>query len=702
MSSIFPEKAFAWSGANDWLGVYPTHQEILKAAYKLLKLNDGPALENSRFPGIDDILKYEGMGWTTNRTFDIIGTNQYNILGPGPDDETKTDQSAHDYNPETAKGGGPDALKTYFSELFDCMYASSSSPGANLSRGAAWSSHFISDMCVPYHVVGMPGADVKSMELAGNNLLPEKQTGPSFLCSTPDSPKEAPAGFGKDGNFAKLIRRYLIWSSEAGPKANRDWFDPWYYNGGIWIFGWGWGDFVFLRSSHVEYEKYAHTQYIKSPYVGQETNVPPWANALPTWDNPYGGQEQLAQNYARMAAKITRDNLEKYWKAPAAALYNAVELSYTLWRSSISALKPKYEVTPIGTAGSKTYKVNGTILNVAKESAVQVQARLSIDGGKIINNARLQPSNPVDLNGGRSMTVTWDITTDNIDNCKIKLEVIGQYHGIPDLQYAVAESNNANIAVSISPSRVDAGKEVLITVKLQPGTDTPPTVIDWGPLEHSGNFSRKPDGTFEGKFTVKKDAKDKTYTVSIQAIQLNLTGSANITVGKAFDSCTIDFQIGVPMGGDGNPTFTHNSRFMVEASGSFTGQTFEGTVINSAADNYQVIQGGSTRVKITMTPTADPKVFQITDYQLATSYTCTTNCPFPIEGTLQASGNKALQAQLDTSRNVVTGRVSGESARSYIDGFNWTVKYQSTGTKAVYNKIVGTPASYFQITFQNK
>jgi hypothetical protein len=103
-----------------------------------------------------------------------------------------------------------------------------------------------------------------------------------------------------------------------------------------------------------------------------------------------------------------------------------------------------------------------------------------------------------------------------------------------------------------------------------------------------------------------------------------------------------------------------------------------------------------------MKPTADPKVFQITDYQLATSYTCTTNCPFPIEGTFQASGNKALQAQLDTSRNVVTGRVSGESARSYIDGFNWTVKYQSTGTKAVYNKNVGTPASYFQITFHNK
>jgi hypothetical protein len=109
---IFPEKAFAWSGAKDWLGNYPTHQEILKAAYKVLQAKDGPALKNSRFPAIDDILKQEGMGWTTNITFDIIGHNQYNVLGPGPDDETRTAESAHYYNPAINKGGGPDAVRT--------------------------------------------------------------------------------------------------------------------------------------------------------------------------------------------------------------------------------------------------------------------------------------------------------------------------------------------------------------------------------------------------------------------------------------------------------------------------------------------------------------------------------------------------------------------------------------------------------------
>gem|GEM_PF-3716873 len=532
MSFIFPAKALAWSAANDWPGRYPTHQEILKAAYKILQSRDRPVLENSRFPGIDDINKYEGMGWNTGLTFDIIGKNQYSVLGPGPDDETRTAESAHYYNPRIDKGGGPDATKTYFSELCDNMYASSPSPEASSARGAAWSSHFISDMCVPYHVVGMPGADAKTIDAAGNYLLDdEKKTGPGFLSSHPTSPKEPPAGFGKDGNFSQNIRRYVIWSGEAGPKAKRDWFDPWYLNGGIYIFGWGWGDFQFLRSSHVEYEKYAHEQYMKTPYGGQDTNVPAWTNVLPTWDNLYGGQEHMAQDYARKAATITRDNLEKYWKDPAAAIYNAVELSYTLWRSSISALKPKLEVTPIGSAGSKAYRVKGTISNVAEEQASQVQARLSVGGGNIINNTNLQPSKPTDIGAGSALTVTWDISTDNIDKCKIKLEVIGQYNGTPDLGYAIDESSNANIDVSVSPSSIDAGQQVTISVKVQPKIDTPPEIKEWGPLEPA-SFTKQKDGSFAGKFTVKKDTKDGTYNVPVKISQLNLTGLANIYVGQ--------------------------------------------------------------------------------------------------------------------------------------------------------------------------
>ena len=704
ISFTFPEKAYAWSAAKEWPGRYPTHQEILKAAYGLLKLNDGPVLDNSRFPGIDDINKYEGMGWNTGITFDIIGKNQYNVLGPGPDDETKTAESDHYYNPRVSKGGGPDATKTYFSELCDCMYASGTSPEANLARGAAWSSHFISDMCVPYHVVGIPGADAKAMDAASNYILNENMMGPGFLSSHPTSPKDPPVAFGKDGNFSQNIRRYVIWSGEAGPKAKRDWFDPWYLNGGIYIFGWGWGDFQFLRSSHVEYEKYAHEQYMKNPYTGQDTTVPAWTNALPTWDNPYGGQENMAHDYATNAAKITRDNLEKYWKDPTSAIYNAIELSYTLWRSSISALKPKFEVTPIGAPGSKTYKVKGTISNVAEAQASTVQARLSIKGGNIINNANLQPAKPVDIAAGSQLAVTWDISTDNIDKCMIRLEVIGQYHGIPDLGYAVAESSNASIDVSVSPGNVEAGKKVTVTVRVQPSIETPPTIKDWGPLEKSGNFSKQSDGSFKGEFTVNKNAADKTYIITVEASQLNnLTGEANITVGKAaFNNCTIDLQIGVTEGGDGNPTFVADQRFKMEATGSFTGQKFVGTVTQTTAANVLVAQGGSTNVSITLTPTADSKVFQITDYQFATSYAC-PSCYVPVkQGSIQISGGKTLQAHLDTAGNLVTDRVSGESVRSYIDGFNWSIQYQSLSkpdNKTVYKEIHGTPVSYFQITF---
>ncbi len=395
ISFIFPEKAFAWSGAKDWLGNYPTHQEILKAAYKILQSRDGPVLENSRFPSIDDVHKYEGMGWTTNITFDIIGHNQYNVLGPGPDDETRTAESDHYYNPRITKGGGPDATKTYFSELCDGMYASNPSPEASLARGAAWSSHFISDMCVPYHVIGMPGADAKLMDAASNYLIDdENKTGPGFLSSRPTSSKEPPAGFGKNGNFSQNIRRYVIWSGEAGPKAKRDWFDPWYLNGGIYIFGWGWGDFQFLRSSHVEYEKYAHEQYMKNPYTGQDTTVPPWANAPPSWDNPYGGQENMAQDYARNAAKITRDNLGKILERPAFRHLQCYRAK--LYTVAIIHIRSQAQIRghTHGSSGSETYRVKGTISNAAEEQAWQVQARLSIDGGSIITTPVSSPPSP--------------------------------------------------------------------------------------------------------------------------------------------------------------------------------------------------------------------------------------------------------------------------------------------------------------------
>ncbi len=160
------------------------------------------------------------------------------------------------------------------------------------------------------------------------------------------------------------------------------------------------------------------------------------------------------------------------------------------------------------------------------------------------------------------------------------------------------------------------------------------------------------------------------------------------------------------MGGDGNPVFTHDTRFSMEATGSLTGQRFEGTITKTVADNVLVAQGGSTNISLTVTPTSDPKVWQVTDYQLSTSYSC-PSCYVPVkQGTIQASGKKALQSQRAAS-GVVTGRVSGESVRSYFDDFNWTIQYQSLSkpdNKTVYNisKLVGTSVSYFQITLQNK
>jgi hypothetical protein len=123
---------YAWGAADRWPGKAQTHQVILKEAYKLLQLD--PAWKNSGFPTIDEMLQYEGMKWQIGLTFDIIGKNEYSILGAGPDDETRTKCSAHFYNPEIEKGGGTEAAQKYYSALLDGMYGTNRT-GFSIRRG---------------------------------------------------------------------------------------------------------------------------------------------------------------------------------------------------------------------------------------------------------------------------------------------------------------------------------------------------------------------------------------------------------------------------------------------------------------------------------------------------------------------------------------------------------------------------------------
>jgi hypothetical protein len=415
-------------------------------------------------------------------------------------------------------------------------------------------------------------------------------------------------------------------------------------------------------------------------------------------------QAAQAKAFTIAAATETRAKLANYLKKPDVAFNRSVQRVMTLWRAAFTALRPSVKVKP-DPGNPKLLKVTATIGSAERTDPAQnVQAKLTVTGGTIRGNAIQSIKEPVTHDSPQILT--WDVDSTNPAACKFKLEAICKYQKIPDLQYAVVEPGNNQITLDLSPGRVKQGDKVKMTVTISPASKIPPTVKEWGPLEEKpGNFSMKTEGTFEGVFTVKKDAKDKTYTITVEASHLNLTDSANITVGGTFNTCTIDFQVGVTMGGNGNPVFDANSRFSMEATGSFTGQRFDGTVTRTVADNVLVPQGSPAKLSITMTPTADPKVFQVTDYRIETSYSCPT-CYVPVkQGTVLLSGKKAPQAQLDTSRNVVTGRVSGESVRSYIDDFNWTIQYQSLtkpDNKTIYRKIVGTSVSYFQVTFQNK
>jgi len=437
LAVIFPERALAWGATTRTPGVCTTHQSIIKEAYKLLE--EDPAYKGSRFPKPEEILEHEGMQWVTSLTWDFISSSQYDLVGPGPDDETKTKWSEHFYNPETGKGGAPAAAEKYFTELCDALYRAESNKQADAGKGAAWSAHFLADMYVPYHIVGIPGDEAKAMDKNGNYLLDEKKSGPAYLYGLPDDNDLPPKGWGGGQNFTNAIRRFVKYANDVGPQAQRDWCDPWYLN------GWWIGDAKFLKSSHVNYEVLAYQKFQKwavypliivkytEPFrVNRDTEIPAWLNKLPSWDKSISNQAAVAEDYAKAAAKVTRNNMKRFWEKPEDALYAAIDSAYTLWRASISALKPQAKVTLIS---ANRYQVAGTIGNVADEVAREVEARLTISGGRIIGK-NTQPIEPV---GKEPKPVVWEIESADIKQCKIRMEVIGYFEHTPDLQYAFTD-----------------------------------------------------------------------------------------------------------------------------------------------------------------------------------------------------------------------------------------------------------------------
>jgi hypothetical protein len=255
---LFPQKVEAWGAVENktmWSSSAMTHQEILKTAYEQLKGNKAIADQLGRFPEIDDILKNEGVL--------LPGTGSVLLWGPqgigGPDAETSGSKaSEHYFNPNLkvnkngptgsasdipstieGTGGAPTAVGKYFLNLLDQMYLPEKVDKSKQSQGAAWASHFLADIHMPYHTIGVPAdwisdtdSDILSAEQSGgmvfwNPLKIEYEYDQPVLNSIP---KPTFRWGGKD-DFSSAMADFRQYQALENAKQ-RDWFDPWYMNGG--------------------------------------------------------------------------------------------------------------------------------------------------------------------------------------------------------------------------------------------------------------------------------------------------------------------------------------------------------------------------------------------------------------------------------------------------------------------------------------
>lgn len=394
LASFFA-KAYPW-GSVTFLGIsFETHQFITKRAYSFLEKD--PAFDRDKFPSIEDILNYEGTPL-------------------GPDTEGLTLYSQHYFNPKLNQGKGPDSAGEEYRQLVRALMEGKIQAAA---KCAAWSSHFMADMRVPYHVSGCTFEYIK--EIYEKHA---KDTDPIMLDATIYG-----SGFSHvkpDYNFRRIIKRYLKAAEKSGSKV--DWFDPWYWNGNI-----GEG---YKTSSHIIWEvMIIHPK--KYPLTGYD----------PNWKNPsLSPNDSLEQIYAKLseaaatsalaAVNDTVSNFDTYYKNADPAINKSIQSINTMWRASFSALKPIID----SVSKDGAYIIRGTVKNVAGETAKNVQVRLTIEGGNIVGGDPIQGLGDAAAASKASRSAEWKVKPSS-DKCKLKLEAFGKFSQTPDLQYAFYEEN---------------------------------------------------------------------------------------------------------------------------------------------------------------------------------------------------------------------------------------------------------------------
>lgn len=462
---------YPWGSFRGVVGVKvtDTHQQIVQAAFDLF-LNDprikglsGIPVGGARTVWIDRVLEYEGVNGS------IRNLSAY---GPGPDAEGSTTYSCHWFNPSTGAGQAPQAAADWYSRFIKGIMGLGGGD-EEIFKGLAWSSHFLADMFVPYHLNGIPVADALARAGAGIFTLGEAEAGPAFLFEPqPPAPggtipgtvigdlsraydNWSREGWGLNSNFRELFELFRVNNQAAGQgrQTNHlDWFDPWYWTGypaRTVVFGMLLSDSDTdpgrsVLSTHATYESLAHGRFVQSGGYQRVFGAPPpydplWANPYP--DYSFSGQEWRAQslavqNFAAKIAQRTRERTEAYWRTPETAIRAAVEAVYTMWRSAYTALQPMIVVGRDPARPNDGLVVSANVLNHALEACANVSLRLRLErGGAVVAENVQPPSGGIDGMGARMWS--WFVQVDPNQEYNVVVEAVGAYARTPDRQHAL-------------------------------------------------------------------------------------------------------------------------------------------------------------------------------------------------------------------------------------------------------------------------
>jgi len=426
---LLPVVAFPWASVAP---LAETHQYIVATALGRLKAD--PAFATNLFPVLQGVESNEGVELTAA-----------GLIGAGADAHSRSTYSEHYYNPRTGEGKAPNSVAHYFSELIQANIVNSKDANEGGPKQAAYCAHFLADIFVPYHVNGMSRDTAEKIWVNQRVYetefvtLPEPVTGSMVLAYLTPYQKK-----GADRNFYPELNRFV--TTTDPPEF--DWFDPWYYNGTSLTVSEMYHSqsldnpsLLTNASSHIMWEGRPSGQLTASAFhqqagQGLDGYDPHWKNAAPVFESPWVGQSEQARQFTIFKATETRDRQEAYFDNPVLPLRDAIRAVYTVWRASISGLRPSLEFQPEG-GDSTAYKVTGKVTNAASAPGGSLRARLSVTDCSLPGNDK-EKEVVKSLAARQEAQVSWKVEPVAGKVCNLKLEVIGAYT-IPDLQYAHVE-----------------------------------------------------------------------------------------------------------------------------------------------------------------------------------------------------------------------------------------------------------------------